>query len=241
VKGLKHPATILAALALFVALGGGAAWASGLISGSSIKNHSIAEKKLTNKAIKALHGQRGPRGPRGATGATGAAGAAGAQGPPGPAGPSNTVRWNDSAAVRDVVGTSSGPDLSNLSDRTGIVTLATVGTLKVDGICWDDGTNTFAATFIETTQDGARTQGYSGEGMTPLNVADGPVEISEDIAKNTSASNSFFGPDDGSWAAENAAGTLVFDGFGNQAVPNLSGGANAQCAFSGYLVEIAGS
>lgn len=242
-KGLRHPATVIAALALFVALGGGAAWASGLISGSKIKNHSIAEKKLTKKAIRALHGARGARGPKGATGAAGAAGAAGAPGsagPPGPPGPSNTIRWNSSASVRDVVGTSSGPDLTNLADRTGIVTLATVGTLKVDGICWDDGTNTFAATFIETTQDGARTQGYSSEGKTPLNVADGPVEISEDIASNASASDSFIGPDDGSWAAENAAATTVFDGFGNQSVPNLAGGASAQCLFTGYLVEIAG-
>jgi hypothetical protein len=83
-KGLKHPATIIAAVALFAALGGGAAWASGLISGSQIKNHSIAEKKLTKKAVKALHGQRGARGPAGAAGATGATGAAGPQGPPGP-------------------------------------------------------------------------------------------------------------------------------------------------------------
>jgi hypothetical protein len=246
-KSLRHPATVIAALALFVALGGGAAWASGLISGSKIKNHSIAEKKLTKKAIRALHGARGARGARGATGAKGATGATGATGPmgpagqTGPAGPSNTIRWNTSSSVRDVVGTSSAPDLSNLADRTGIVTVAVVGTLKIDGICWDDGTNTYAATFIETTQDGARSQGYSGSGQTPLNVSDGPVQISEDIANNASASNSFLGPDDGSWAAENAAGTVVFDGFGNQAVPNLSGGANAQCAFSGYLVEIAGS
>lgn len=243
-KGLRHPATVIAALALFVALGGGAAWASGLISGSKIKNHSIAEKKLTKKAIRALHGARGARGPKGATGAKGAAGATGPIGPAGqtgPAGPSNTIRWNTSSHVRDVVSTSSGPDLSNLADRTGIVTVATVGTLKVDGICWDDGTNTYAATFIETTQDGARSQGYSSAGQTPLDVADGPVQISEDIADNSSASNSFLGPDDGSWAAENVSDTIVIDGFGNQGVPDLTGGANAQCAFSGYLVEVAGS
>ena len=124
-KGLKHPATVIAALALFLALSGGAGWAArGLISGSQIKNHSIAEKKLTKQAIKALHGQRGRRG---ATGATG---------PQGPAGAGNAVRWNTTSGVRDVVGTSSGPDLSNLGDRTGIVTVATVGTLKFDGICW---------------------------------------------------------------------------------------------------------
>lgn len=238
-KPLKHPATIIAAIALFVALGGGAAWASGLISGSQIKNHSIATKKLSKKAIKQLKGNRGPKGATGPAGAPGAAGAPGVAGPPGPPGPSNTDRWNTTATVRDVVGTSSAPDLSNLSDRTGIVTLATVGTLKVDGICWDDGTNTFAATFIETTEDGARSQGYSSQGKTPLNIADGPVRLSEDIAENDSASDSFLGPDDGTWAAENNAATIVIDGFGNQAVPNLAGGAAATCSFSGYLVEVA--
>lgn len=237
-KYLKHPATVIAALALFVALGGGAAWASGLISGSQIKNHSIAEKKLTRKAIHALRGQRGPRGKRGATGSTGATGAAGAPGAQGPPGPSNMIRWNTTSGVRDVVGTSSGPDLSNLSDRTGIVTVATVGTLKVDGICWDDGTNTFAATFVETTQDGAFTQGYSGQGKEPLNVADGPVQISEDIADNTSPNNLFLGPDDGSWAGVNASGSTVIDGVGNQQV--ASTGAAGPCRFSGFVVEVAG-
>jgi hypothetical protein len=56
---LTHPATVIAAFALFVALGGTAAWASGLISGSQIKNHSVAKNKLTKRAIKALRGQRG--------------------------------------------------------------------------------------------------------------------------------------------------------------------------------------
>lgn len=79
-KRLTHPATIIAALALFVAFGGGAAaYASGLISGSQIKNHSIAEKKLTRKAIKALRGRRGPQGQRGR------------QGPSGPQGPNGVV------------------------------------------------------------------------------------------------------------------------------------------------------
>lgn len=85
----KHPATIIASLALFVALGGGVAVASGLISGKKIVNHSIPEKKLTAKAIKALRGQRGPAGPQGTKGATGATGAIGPQGLQGLIGPSN--------------------------------------------------------------------------------------------------------------------------------------------------------
>lgn len=72
-KHLKHPATLIAALALFVALGGGA-WASTLMSGSQIRNHSIAAKKLTRHAILSLHGRRGARGPAGPAGPKGPAG-----------------------------------------------------------------------------------------------------------------------------------------------------------------------
>jgi hypothetical protein len=80
-KFLKHPATVIATVALVIAVGGGtAAYASGLIDGSQIKNHSIAAKKLTKSALKSLRGKRGRTGP------TGAAGAQGPQGPPGPQG-----------------------------------------------------------------------------------------------------------------------------------------------------------
>ena len=88
-KALKHPATIVATLALFVALGGGAALASRLISGRTIANHSIPENKLTAAAIKALRGQQGPAGPPGQTGATGPQGSKGGTGATGPVGPSN--------------------------------------------------------------------------------------------------------------------------------------------------------
>src|SRR5689334_14171251 len=82
-RHLRHPATVIAALALFVALGGGAAWAGGLIPGSRIKNHSISTKKLTKRAVKSLRGRRGPSGPQGAPGAQGSTGPTGPQGLPG--------------------------------------------------------------------------------------------------------------------------------------------------------------
>ena len=54
-KHLKHPATIIAAIALFAALSGGAGAAmTTLISGSQIKNHSIPVNKLSASALKAL-------------------------------------------------------------------------------------------------------------------------------------------------------------------------------------------
>lgn len=102
---LKHPATVIAMVALVVAVGGGtAAYASGLINGSQIRNHSIAAKKLTRSAVKSLHGRRGARGPAGATGPTGATGAPGAtgatgpQGSTGPQGPSGIVGMAQSSS-----------------------------------------------------------------------------------------------------------------------------------------------
>ncbi|MDX6480662.1 MAG: hypothetical protein QOG85_1172 [Gaiellaceae bacterium] len=96
-KNWRSPTTIIALLALFVALGGGAAVAGVVISGSSIKNHSVPLRKLTYRAIHRLHGARGPAGAPGAPGAPGAqgppgapglpGGPTGAQGPQGPPGP----------------------------------------------------------------------------------------------------------------------------------------------------------
>ncbi len=73
--------TILASIALIVALGGTATAASGLINGKQIKNSTITGKKLKNKTItknklapktiKALKGQRGPQGEQGEKGENG--------------------------------------------------------------------------------------------------------------------------------------------------------------------------
>jgi hypothetical protein len=79
------PATILAAIALFVALTGTAvAGANALITGAQIKNGSIGLADLSGSAKAALKGKRGPAGQRGAAGL---AGPAGLPGPAGPAGP----------------------------------------------------------------------------------------------------------------------------------------------------------
>ena len=54
-KHFKHPATIIAAVALFAALSGGAGAAmTAMISGSQIKNGSIPVNKLSESAIKSL-------------------------------------------------------------------------------------------------------------------------------------------------------------------------------------------
>jgi hypothetical protein len=87
-----HPAhAVLAALVgaavvAFFSVGG--ATAAGLISGASIKNHSIGAVKLTFAAQRFLRsGKRGPEGPQGPAGAAGPQGPAGPRGATGPAGP----------------------------------------------------------------------------------------------------------------------------------------------------------
>ena len=62
---------------LIFALSGGVATAGKLITGSQIKDGTIASKDLSSAAKRALKGSRGSTGPQGATGATGAPGAAG--------------------------------------------------------------------------------------------------------------------------------------------------------------------
>lgn len=91
-KEIKRPrlATILAGLALMVALGGSATAASGLINGKKIKNNSVPGKKLKNrtvtpnklapKTIKTLRGKRGPQGAQGPQGQQGPKGAPGENG-----------------------------------------------------------------------------------------------------------------------------------------------------------------
>ena len=55
------PALVISLIALFVALGGTTAYASGLISGRQIVDHSIPARKLTIGAVYALRGQPGTR------------------------------------------------------------------------------------------------------------------------------------------------------------------------------------
>jgi hypothetical protein len=96
-------AHVLALLALFVALGGGAYAAMKLPKNSvgtrQLKRGAVTPPKLSPAAVKALKGDRGPAGAKGAKGATGPKGAKGDAGPVGPAGPSDVY----------AAGASSGP------------------------------------------------------------------------------------------------------------------------------------
>src|SRR4051812_3520804 len=107
----KNPTMVIAVLALFVALGGGAALAGKSISGKSIKNHSMPLNKLTNSAIHALSGKQGPQGssgpsgPKGPSGPSGPSGPKGASGPKGSPGPTGAVGPTGAAGVVPVFNT----------------------------------------------------------------------------------------------------------------------------------------
>jgi hypothetical protein len=168
VRNLRHPATIVAAIALFVALGGGAAAsASWLIAGWKIKNHSISAEKLTKSAVKSLRGKRGARGPAGAAGADGAQGPAGADGPQGPGGKIVTF---------DATATSTTP------------TATTLGTFLGDTLspaCASDGAGGAVLTMNFSTSDGgwiadvsdieADSSGASSTSTNSINIPAGTI------------------------------------------------------------------
>jgi hypothetical protein len=119
-KFLKHPATVIATVSLVIAVGGGtAAYASGLIDGSQIKNHSIAAKKLTKSAIESLRGKRGRTGPGGPKGPAGPAGATGGQGPQGPPGPQG-VPGKPAPILQRLSGDFSGTNASVATSLDGV-------------------------------------------------------------------------------------------------------------------------
>ncbi len=89
-----RPATIVALVALFVALGGTgyAAFAvpRNSVGSAQVINGSLQKSDLSKRTVAALKGNRGPRGlrgPSGGQGPTGAQGSAGAQGTTGATGP----------------------------------------------------------------------------------------------------------------------------------------------------------
>src|SRR5690349_10805744 len=141
VSGLKHPATFLAALALFVALGSGAAVGSSLISGRQLLDHSIPKSKLTSRAVAVLEGRdRAASGGRsvflrdmkgagamatGAAGSKGKTGATGLQGPRGAIGPRGLQGPRGATGPRGLQGTA-GPSADQaLAQASGLVAWTT--------------------------------------------------------------------------------------------------------------------
>jgi Collagen triple helix repeat (20 copies) len=91
---------VVATLALFLALGGGGAYAATQITGRQIKDGSIAARDLDKnvRAQLAKAGSPGPRGAQGVTGPSGAVGATGATGPTGAPGTSGLINLHTGAS-----------------------------------------------------------------------------------------------------------------------------------------------
>jgi hypothetical protein len=95
-------ANVMATIAVFVALGGGAYAAFTLPANSvgsrQLKNSAVTPKKVARATIKLFKGQTGAPGPKGDQGAQGPQGVQGVQGIQGPIGPSN-VYFTSSTTV----------------------------------------------------------------------------------------------------------------------------------------------
>lgn len=147
--------TVIAAIALFVVIGGTATAASGLISGNKIKPGTITAKQIKNKTITtgklapatvaALQGAQGPRGVEGDKGATGIKGDTGI---PGIAGPEVVTSFNadNSANVAansngDIVSMNGLPSNRYLVIAKSIMFAQTGGALLTCGIETNPGGN----------------------------------------------------------------------------------------------------
>ena len=107
---LPSPTLVIAALALFVGLGGGAVAATS-ISGKQIKNSSITGKDIKNDSltakdfkgsVKGAKGSRGATGPAGARGPAGPAGSGGSAGSPGSGGSGGPLTLTYRSSTVDV-------------------------------------------------------------------------------------------------------------------------------------------
>ena len=192
---LRQPATVIAMLALFASLSGGAI-AAKLITGKGIKDGSLQAKDLSGAARTSLQGQvgasgaAGPKGDTGAPGATGAAGAGGSGGPAGAQGPAGTNGSNGAA----------GP----------------TGSAGQNGAAGPTGQNGTAGTIGPTGQNG--TVGPTGAagptgptGLTGPAIGDALAEygVGKVFANTTELKTIYTSdvPDDGNNAAE--TGTVV--------------------------------
>lgn len=86
-RGSASPTTVIAIIAVILALTGSAVAASGLITGADIKNGSITKADLSSRTVRSLKGRTGKEGPMGQDGFTGPQGPQGSTGPEGPRGP----------------------------------------------------------------------------------------------------------------------------------------------------------
>jgi hypothetical protein len=120
---LPAPSTVVAGIALMVALGGvgyaAAVLPAGSVGTAQLKNGAVVSSKVKNRSLRAedfaagtlLRGPAGPQGVQGTQGPVGPSGAAGPAGPAGPQGPQGAQGSQGAAGVSSLtyVSTAYGP------------------------------------------------------------------------------------------------------------------------------------
>jgi hypothetical protein len=181
------PATAVAFVALFVALGG-VGYAAATIGSAQIKNNSVRSKDIRNGTIvsrdiakktrAALKGQNGPKG------------APGAPGQQGPAGPSVSAFASDSDVQPDE--TLLPATVLSLSDGTGPITvgfnarLIASGSVSVRGagVADDPSPNARLSCKLQMTPQGGAAQDISTTRLTDMEAVEDFVSVSVDGAKD---------------------------------------------------------
>jgi hypothetical protein len=150
------PATVIASIALFVALAGTATAGTALITGAQIKNGTIGLADLSATAKTSLRGLRGPAGSAGANGAAGPQGVAGPQGAQGPQGE------RGQAGERGPQGLSGASIVARVRSATPSITTGNAGVeanWPLTGNTWTQGANElddfgYSETQIDSTGTG---------------------------------------------------------------------------------------
>lgn len=220
-------ANVVATMALVFAMSGSALAAKHYLI--------ISTKQIKPSVLKSLEGRAGAAGPHGSEGAAGKEGLRGIEGPagqeglPGKEGPrgikggAGLIRWRT---------TIDAPGKSAKEPET--VELATAGPFTITGHCFTSGLYTRAATYIRTSENGSYAAGAYEE-KSPLNVADGDVQMSGSAEGKTAEHEPQFESHEASWGAEAPNGSMALDGFANQGVW-IQGASGPACSFSGFLV-----
>jgi len=115
-KKYINPATVIATVALFVALGGSSLAAANYIDGASIKPNSIPANRLTQSAVVEIRGSRVPASAAACPPNCGIVGLqAHGEGPSAPAkfkaGMPNTLQHADASCVQSTIGATHGGDV----------------------------------------------------------------------------------------------------------------------------------
>jgi hypothetical protein len=180
-SGLSY-SNVIATMALFIALGGGA-YAATKISKNSVgtaqlKANAVISSKVKNRSLLAADFKAGqlPQGPKGDQGIQGEKGLKGDKGDAGTFDTSNFYTKSQSDA-RFVAKEASG--VVNVP-TTGTTTLLTHGTVTFTATCTDEGANDFRVKVFAASSEPSSRLGRAGD---EFNLSDlGPAEIQNTIS-----------------------------------------------------------